>query len=175
MLATPVARFGASSVTRLATPTATLPTKHHRVVVVGAGAAGSSIAHQILATKLVGSGDVAVVDPAHMHHYQPGWTLVGAGIRKKGDLRKPVADILDKRLQHYAEAVEGFEPERNMVRLGGRTLSYDHLIVAPGIEVKIDAVKGLRAALTDERAPVSTIYKYVGAAGAARRPSILPR
>ncbi|PWN25069.1 FAD/NAD(P)-binding domain-containing protein [Jaminaea rosea] len=158
MLATPVRRFGASATRSLATPAAA--PKHHRIVVVGAGAAGSSAAHQLLASKLVGSGEIAVVEPSQHHHYQPGWTLVGAGIRKKTDLRRPVADILDKRLTHYTSAVQTFEPERNVVNLGDRSLSYDQLIVCPGIEIKIDAVKGLRDALTDERTPVGTIYKY---------------
>lgn len=167
MLATPVRRFGATATRSLATPAAA--PKHHRIVVVGAGAAGSSAAHQLLASKLVGSGEIAVVEPSQHHHYQPGWTLVGAGIRKKTDLRRPVADILDKRLTHYTSAVQTFEPERNVVNLGDRSLSYDQLIVCPGIEIKIDAVKGLRDALTDERTPVGTIYKYVSAA-----PSLMP-
>lgn len=51
---------------------------HHKVLVVGAGSGGLSVANQIYnrfkkGGQALGEGDVAVVDGAEWHHYQPGW------------------------------------------------------------------------------------------------------
>ncbi len=48
----------------------------HRVVVVGGGAAGLTVAAQ-LTRKLGGEADVAVVEPSDFHYYQPWWTMTG--------------------------------------------------------------------------------------------------
>lgn len=45
---------------------------HHKVVVVGGGSAGITVAARL---RRAGEGDVAVVDPALDHYYQPLWTL----------------------------------------------------------------------------------------------------
>ncbi|MGI9415758.1 MAG: TIGR01244 family sulfur transferase, partial [Hyphomicrobiales bacterium] len=53
------------------------------VVIVGAGSAGISVAASILARAPDMS--IAVIDPADIHYYQPGWTLVGGGVFEAND------------------------------------------------------------------------------------------
>lgn len=48
------------------------------VVIVGGGAAGISVASSLLSREP--NLDIAVIDPAEIHYYQPGWTMVGSGI-----------------------------------------------------------------------------------------------
>ena len=50
----------------------------HEIVIVGAGSAGVAVASSLLARKP--DLDIAIIDPADVHYYQPGWTLVGAGV-----------------------------------------------------------------------------------------------
>lgn len=50
----------------------------HEVVVVGGGAAGIAVASSLLARKP--DLDVAIIDPADILYYQPGWTIVGGGV-----------------------------------------------------------------------------------------------
>jgi sulfide:quinone oxidoreductase len=50
---------------------------HHKVVVIGGGTAGIMVASQLL--KKRPQLDVAIIEPAQTHWYQPAWTLVGAG------------------------------------------------------------------------------------------------
>jgi eukaryotic sulfide quinone oxidoreductase len=42
----------------------------------------------------------------------------------------------------------------------GRTIAYDALVVAMGLQVKFDAIGGLSKALADPSSGVSSIYSY---------------
>lgn len=133
----------------------------HKVVVVGAGSAGLSISHQLLKTGSFKSDDIAIIDPAEWHHYQPGWTLVGAGLKSKEDLRRRLPSLVNSKLKLYQTKVDTFQPDKNTVTLAsGDQISYDQLVVVPGIAVNIDAIKGLPEALNDPDRLVATIYDY---------------
>lgn len=133
----------------------------HKVVVVGGGAGGLSASHQLLRSGKYTQDDIAVIDPAAFHHYQPGWTLVGGGLKNKEDLKMSLPELLDPKLKLYTNAVETFAPEQNEVTLAdGSKVSYEQLIVAPGIQLKYDAIKGLPEALADPSSKISTIYGY---------------
>ncbi|PKS08526.1 hypothetical protein jhhlp_004911 [Lomentospora prolificans] len=135
--------------------------KTHKIVVVGGGSAGLAISHQLLRSGKFASGDIAIVDPATWHHYQPGWTLVGGGLKAKDSLRTPLKDMVNDKFSFYNQGVATFSPENNAVALvNGDKVSYDHLIVAPGIKIDYASIKGLPEALADQDAPVSTIYGY---------------
>ncbi|KAJ5168808.1 Sulfide:quinone oxidoreductase [Penicillium canariense] len=133
----------------------------HKVVVVGGGTAGMAISHQLLLTGKFTQDEIAIVDPAEWHHYQPGWTLVGGGLKTKEELRRPMKELVDPKLKLYSDSVATFSPEKNFVTLGnGDNLSYEQLIVAPGLALNWGAIKGLPQALADPAAPVSSIYGY---------------
>ena len=51
---------------------------HHQILIVGGGAAGLTVASQL---KRARPGlEIAILEPSPDHYYQPGWTLVGAGV-----------------------------------------------------------------------------------------------
>lgn len=135
--------------------------RNHKVVVVGGGTAGLAISHQLLRSGHFTQDDIAVVDPAGFHHYQPGWTLVGGGLKTKEELRRPMRSLIDPKLQFYNDSVATFAPEKNSVTLGnGDSVSYDQLIVAPGLTLNWGSIKGLPEALANPQSPVSSIYGY---------------
>ncbi|KAK4935231.1 hypothetical protein LTR10_023693 [Elasticomyces elasticus] len=135
--------------------------RDHRVVVVGGGSAGLAVSHQLLRSGRFSPNDIAIVDPAQWHHYQPGWTLVGGGLKNKEDLRQPLDSLVDPKFKFYNNGVETFSPEENTLTLkNGDKLSYQQLVVAPGIKVNFDSIKGLPEALADPNALVSSIYGY---------------
>ncbi|KOS19896.1 Sulfide:quinone oxidoreductase [Escovopsis weberi] len=141
----------------------TSATRTHKTLIIGGGAAGLSISHQLLGSGRFAKDDIAVVDPAEWHHYQPGWTLVGGGLKNKQELKRPLKDLVDPKIKFYSNGggVAKFSPERNTVTLGnGDEISYEHLVVAPGIKVNFGSVRGLPEALADPSAPVSSIYGY---------------
>ncbi|KAG5929310.1 hypothetical protein E4U42_006291 [Claviceps africana] len=135
--------------------------KSHKVVVVGGGTAGLSISHQLLRSGRFQAKDVAIVEPSPWHHYQPGWTLVGGGLKDKEDLRRKTDELVDERLGLYRSSVVAVSPEQKSVTLAdGGKLDYEHLVVAPGLRLDLDSIDGLAEALADADSAVSTIYHY---------------
>lgn len=137
-----------------------------RVLVIGAGSGGLTVANQIYnrfkaAGKPLNAGDVVVLDAADYHYYQPGWTLVGAGLGRKTDFRRPLASLFPPHIMHIAENVKSFYPESSSVTTtSGRTISYGSLVVAAGLKINWDGIAGLPQALADPSSGVSSIYSY---------------
>lgn len=136
---------------------------HHKIVIVGGGSAGTTVAAQLQRTQeardLLKMNDIAIIDKATEHHYQPGWTLVGTGLRQLADMRRPMADVIPSGVQHYPLSVATFSPESNSLTTAeGLEVTYDYLVVAPGLKTDISAVKGLEAALADSSSNVFSIY-----------------
>ncbi|GKZ17380.1 hypothetical protein AbraIFM66951_004680 [Aspergillus brasiliensis] len=135
--------------------------RSHKVVVVGGGTAGLAISHQLLRSGKFSQDDIAVIDPSMWHHYQPGWTLVGGGVKTKEDLRRPMHDLIDPKFKFYNQSVGTFLPENNSITLGnGDKVNYEHLVVVPGININYGSVKGLPEALANPDSLVSSIYGY---------------
>ncbi|WP_434771753.1 TIGR01244 family sulfur transferase [Pseudomonas entomophila] len=132
-------------------------TQHYDVVIVGAGAGGLSACASLLKRRK--SLNLCLVDPATSHYYQPGWTLVGAGVFKQEVTERSMASLIPSGVTWEKASVTTFEPECNRVELdNGRLLTYDALIVAPGIELDWEAIPGLAETLG--RNGVTSNYRF---------------
>lgn len=116
---------------------------HHQILIVGGGTAGITVAARL--RNADSSLDVAIIEPSDKHYYQPLWTLVGGGIFKPEESGRDEADLIPYGVDWIKDRVESFDPNSNSVttRESG-TISYDYLIVAPGIQLNWDQVKGLK-------------------------------
>ncbi|KAJ3573966.1 hypothetical protein NP233_g2096 [Leucocoprinus birnbaumii] len=138
----------------------------YKILVVGGGSGGLAAANQIYnrfraSGKRLNDGDVAIVDAAESHFYQPGWTLVGCGLKPKTDFRKPLASLVPKHISLISDNVKSFAPDKSTVTTtSGQDLSYDILVVAAGLQINWNAIKGLPEALADPKSGVSSIYSY---------------
>ncbi len=133
------------------------PNVTHDVVIIGGGAAGISVAASLLSRspKL----DVAVIDPADVHYYQPGWTMVGAGIFDASFTARTMGSLLPHGVTWIKSAVAAFEPERNCIILDGcRVVSYKQLVVCPGLKLDWNGIEGLTDTLG--RNGVTSNYRY---------------
>lgn len=118
----------------------------HDVVIVGGGSAGIATAASLLKRRK--GLDIAIVEPSDVHYYQPGWTLVGAGVFQPQVTCRPTSQVMPHGVQWIKSAAAGFVPEENRVILAdGSTLSYRTLIVATGIRLAWEAIPGLNEAL----------------------------
>jgi sulfide:quinone oxidoreductase len=131
-------------------------TSHHSIVIIGGGSAGISVASRL---QHKGFNDIGLIDPAPMHYYQPLWTLVGGGRAPAAESARLEADLIPKKVSWIKEAASHIEPKNQLITLASdRTVTYDHLVVCPGIQLDFDKIPGMAAAL--ETPSVSTNYTY---------------
>lgn len=129
---------------------------HHQIVIIGGGTAGISVAARLRNKKLT---DIAVIEPATTHYYQPLWTLVGGGLAPAEDSKRPMSDVIPRGVTWIPHAAADIDPHANTVTLvDGSTITYDALIVAVGLQLDWDAVPGMRECITSARA--SSNYGY---------------
>ena len=120
--------------------------QRHDVVIIGGGSAGLATAASLLRRRP--GLDIAVIEPADRHFYQPGWTLVGCGVFSANATMRPMASVMPKRVRWHHVAVAAFEPEHDRIVLAdGTRLAYRVLIAAPGIKLDWNAIPGLDEAL----------------------------
>ena len=116
---------------------------HYQILIVGGGNAGLSVAAKLLRKN--SNLQIGIIEPSSKHYYQPAWTLVGAGEFNLADTEKEEKDFIPEGANWIQEAVEVFEPENNAVICkSGLKLSYDSLIVCPGIQLDWGKIEGLK-------------------------------
>ena len=128
----------------------------HRILIVGGGSAGISVAARLLRK---GHSDVAVIEPSDVHYYQPLWTLVGGGQAKAPTTVRTEASVMPKGATWIRNAAATVDPDNNTVTCtDGATYSYDVLVVCPGIQLDWNRTEGLQDALGTDG--VSSNYRY---------------
>jgi sulfide:quinone oxidoreductase len=95
-----------------------------------------------------GNLDIAIIEPSDKHYYQPAWTLVGGGDFDILKTVRPMESVMPPKAKWIKERCASFQPEENQITLAnGEKLTYDFLIVAAGIQLDWDKVKGLKETL----------------------------
>jgi sulfide:quinone oxidoreductase len=118
----------------------------HQIVIVGGGAAGITIAAQLMDRD--NTLDVLIIEPSTQHYYQPAWTMVGAGFYDYEDTVRSEQSCIPSGVQWLQDSVDSFDPEHNQLQTQkGKTVSYETLVVCPGIQLDWDAIPGLKEGL----------------------------
>ncbi len=132
--------------------------KKQEVVIVGGGTAGITVAARL---RKEGLG-VTIIEPSDKHYYQPLWTLVGAGIVRKKQTERDESGFIPSGAKWIKERVLEFEPEENSLTTnGGTKIKYDYLVVAAGIQIDWDKIRGLPEAIGKDGVCSNYSYKYV--------------
>jgi NADPH-dependent 2,4-dienoyl-CoA reductase/sulfur reductase-like enzyme len=112
-----------------------------RVVVVGGGAGGATVAHFV--KRAAPNLDVTLIEANSIYSSSFFSNLYLGGFRTLGSLSHGYASLrrLGVRVVHdYANTVD---IKRKTVRTrGGRTYAYDRLVLSPGIDIKYDSIQG---------------------------------
>jgi sulfide:quinone oxidoreductase len=129
--------------------------RHHRVLVLGGGSAGITVAARLRRGDR--ALDVGLVEPSETHWYQPLWTLVGRGVVDTAATRRPMAGVMPSGVTWHRDRVARIDPGAQRVELGsGAVLTYDALVVALGIRLAWDLVDGAAEALATPH--VASVY-----------------
>jgi sulfide:quinone oxidoreductase len=112
-----------------------------RIVIIGAGAGGTALANRLV-HRLEGA-EITLLDPRVHHLYQPGLSLVAAGLKPADYVTSLTTDWLPDGVKLIAERAAAIDPEAKIVATeNGTTLDYDFLVVAPGLMLDHDAIEG---------------------------------
>ena len=132
-------------------------TEKHEVLIIGGGTGGMTAAAELYNQD--NPPEIAILDPALEHYYQPLWTLVGGGVFPREDSRREMEEVIPDQATWIKDAVASFDPENNVVETrGGKRIEYEILIVAAGIQLDWDEVDGLPEALGKDG--VTSNYSY---------------
>lgn len=119
------------------------------IVIIGAGAGGTALANRLV-DRLEGA-TITLIDPRPQHLYQPGLSLVAAGLKPADYVVSDTTDWLPSGVTLIAEKAAAIDPEAKTVSTdGGQTLNYDFLVVAPGLILDHDAIDGFSLDMVGE-------------------------
>jgi len=113
-----------------------------RIVVVGGGAAGASVARR-LATNGIAL-EVILIEANPVYSALFGSNSFLAGIRERESLDFQLDSLSSGRIEivnAWAVAIDG--AKREVVLADGRRIAFDRAVAAPGISFRFDAIEGL--------------------------------
>lgn len=134
-----------------------------KIVIAGAGAAGLTIASR-LAARLDEKAEIIIIDSRIQHYYQPGFTLVAAGLKPAEYTISQTADYLPKNVKWVQARVAEFDPDGNSVTTdSGEKITYDYLFVATGLKLDYHAIQGMDENLIGQNGLGSIYHSPEGA------------
>uniref|UniRef100_A0A1B6EDK7 Sulfide:quinone oxidoreductase, mitochondrial n=1 Tax=Clastoptera arizonana TaxID=38151 RepID=A0A1B6EDK7_9HEMI len=128
-----------------------------KLLVVGGGSGGCSTAAKFV--PKFKKNEVIIVDPCDKHYYQPMFTLVGGGMKKLSETWRPMGSVLPKNALWIQDSISSFHPSSNTVKTeNGDVINYEYMIVALGISMHFENIKGLTEALSNPHSNVCSNY-----------------
>lgn len=111
------------------------------IVILGAGAAGTALANR-LSERLDGAR-ITLVDARKQHLYQPGLSLIAAGLKPAGYAVSQTGQWLPPHVTWIEERATEIDPvAKSVTTQGGSKLDYDMLVIATGLVLDHDAIEG---------------------------------
>ncbi len=122
-----------------------------RIVVLGAGTAGTTIANRLARhySRELASGQtmITIVDQDNDHIYQPGLLFLPFGMYTPEQVRKPRNRQIRARIRYVQRPIDRVDPDKDVVFLAdGTPIVYDVLIVATGTRVLPEETEGMTGA-----------------------------
>ena len=105
-----------------------------KIVIIGGGAAGISMAARL--ARSLKQAEITLIDPADRQFYQPGFTLIAAGVYKPEQVYRKQSDCMPKGVKWIKKTVVAVDPAQNRVTVeGGSVFAYDFLVLTPGLQL----------------------------------------
>lgn len=133
-----------------------------RLVVLGAGTAGTMVVNKLRRALPEEEWAITVVDQDHVHRYQPGYLFLPFGGYQPSQITKPMTELLTPGIEKITAEIERVDIESDEVVLGdGKRLRYDQLVIATGTHPRPDQTPGMDGA--EWRNSVFDFYTLDGA------------
>lgn len=129
-----------------------------RVVVLGGGEAGRAVVNAVASGGAANS--VALIEPSPHAYDQPTWVNVGTdGVPKEATRRdRQPLDVPDACVWIQA-AASRIDPDEQVVETSdGASVRYDHLVIATGVEMQWERIRGLDEHLGTDG--ICSVYGY---------------
>ncbi len=114
-----------------------------KLLILGAGAGGTMIAHKMRHLLNKGEWEITIIDRDPTHHYQPGWLFIPFGLETIESCSRPKSDFIPKGVNFIIDEIIKFDPDNNIVTCKNSTYTYDKVIVASGARVAPEEVEGM--------------------------------
>ena len=115
-----------------------------RVVILGAGTAGTTAANKLRRLLERAEWSITVVDQNGDHLYQPGLLLLPFGVYEPGQLVKPRQRFIPHGVDLVLSEIDRVDAVADTVHLvDGSSLGYDYLVIATGTSPRPDETPGL--------------------------------
>ena len=119
-----------------------------KIVILGAGTAGTMMLNKLHKILDKEEWELTIVDQHKTHYYQPGFLFIPFGIYKKQDVIKPKYDFFPSGVNVIFDEIDRVDGENNQVYIkNGKVLNYDFLIIATGTQTRPDETPGLEGIL----------------------------
>jgi sulfide:quinone oxidoreductase len=108
-----------------------------QIVLVGGGVGGTVSANRLVKKldREVAAGDVEItmISDSRYHVYKPFFFYIPFGEKEPDDARRPLADVVDRRIDLVYDRVTGVNHDAKSLSLrNGGSMDYDYLVVATG-------------------------------------------
>ncbi len=133
-----------------------------KVIILGAGTAGTMMANHLHHELDKGEWDIQIIDEKEEHHYQPGYLFLPFDIYSPEDIVKSIDEFIPKGVSLLKGSIDKIEPAVNQVKMAdGSLLSYDILIIATGAKIAPDETAGMQG--SEWQKSVFDFYSFEGA------------
>ena len=137
-----------------------------RLLVLGAGTAGTMIVNKLRRRLPREDWQITVVDQDDVHPYQPGFLFVPFGMYDADQLSRPRHEFVPDGVDLVLAEIDHVDTEADTVHLAdGRTLGYDYLVIATGTSPRPDQTPGMLGA--EWRRSIFDFYTLEGATALA--------
>jgi sulfide:quinone oxidoreductase len=115
-----------------------------KLLVLGAGTAGTMIVNRLRRRLAVSEWNITVVDADDVHHYQPGYLFLPFGTYEPEQITRSRHTTLPDGVDFVIGDVDRVDaPATTVTLVGGRTLTYDYLVIASGTTPRPDQTPGM--------------------------------